>query len=275
MSLARALFTATHGTVRIVQTEEMKYVHALALLCLPALVLASDSKWMEKDYTQWSTADVRRVLENSGWAKEATAFFGTTDEDARDFPVQSPSPRDAGMGGRSVSDGHWDGGVGRIGRGGTPTLPVIVRWDSALPVRQALLRMHDKGARDTERTLAAPDKYYVLSVVGLVRARQQMQATSADSPDTPLGQGRTPYDVTQTRQGLMNLARLYPKNEKAIVPADVRVDEETGSVQIYFPRSVPIEPKDKEVLFQITYGSIKVTQRFKLKDMMYRGKLEL
>jgi hypothetical protein len=253
----------------------MKYLQALALLCLPALVLASDSKWMEKDYTEWSKADARRVLENSAWAKQATAFFGTTDEDARDFPVQSPTPRDAGMGGRSVSDGHWDGGVGRIGRGGTPTLPVMVRWDSALPVRQALLLTHSREAHDTESTLAQPDIYYVLSVVGLVRARQQMQAAEASSPDNPVNEGRMPNDVTQTRQGLMNLARLYPKNEKAIVPADVRVDEETGSVQIFFPKSVPIDLKDKEVMFQITYGSIKVTQRFKLKDMMYRGKLEL
>jgi hypothetical protein len=275
MRQAHPRFGATHLLAAIVQTGEMKYVHALALLCLPALVLASDTKWMEQDYTQWSTADARRILNDSAWARQATAFFGTTDEDARDFPVQSPTPRDAGMGGRSVSDGNWDGGVGRIPRGGTPTLPVLVRWDSALPVREALLRLHDKAARDTERTLAEPDKYYVLSVLGLVRARQQMQAAGAESADTPAGQGRTPYDVTQTRQGLMNLARLYPKKGKTIVPADIRIDEATGNVQVFFPKSTPLDDKDKEVTFQITYGSIKVTQRFKLKDMMYRGKLEL
>jgi hypothetical protein len=253
----------------------MKYKHALALFWLPILLLASDQKWMEKDYTEWTPAEAQRVLQDSPWAKQAAAFFGTTDEDARDFPVQSPSPRDAGMGGRAVSDGHWDGGVGRMPSGGNPSLPVLVRWDSALPVREALFRTHASDLRDTEHTLTEPDKYYVLTVVGLVRARQQVQSGATDFPDSGSNQGRMAYDVTQTRQGLMNLTRLYPRNEKPIVPADVRITEATGTVQVFFPKTVPIDPKDKEVIFQITYGSIKVTQRFKLKDMMYRGKLEL
>lgn len=254
----------------------MKYKHALALFSVPILLLASDQKWMEKDYGEWTAAEAQRVLTDSPWAKQASAFFGTTDEDAREFPVQSPSPRDAGMGGRAVSDGHWDGGVGRMQSGGNPSLPVLVRWDSALPVREALLRTHDRDLRDTEHTLAEPDKYYVLTVVGLVSARQQrIQSDTTDFPNSASNQGRMAYDVTQTRQGLMNLTRLYPRNQKPIVPADVRITEATGTVQVFFPKTVPIEAKDKEVIFQITYGSIKVTQRFKLKDMIYRGKLEL
>lgn len=243
---------------------------------MSALLVAADTKWMHKDYTQWTSAEADRVLNDSPWAHQSAAFMGTTDEDARDFPVQPPNPRDAGLGGRSVSDGHWDGGVGRIPRGGNATLPVMVRWESALPVREALLVTHAKGASDTEHSLSQPEKYYVIAVEGLVRGRNAAIVPDGETGgDNPPNGGRTPVDVNVIRQGLMNFSRLYPKDKKAILPSDIRVDEQTGTVRVYFPKDVPIDAQDKEVTFQTTYGSIKVTQRFKLKDMQYNGKLEL
>ncbi len=215
------------------------------------------------------------MLNDSPWSRSVPAFMGTTDEDAREYPVKTPDARSAGLGGREVSDGNWDGGVGRLPRGGNATLPVMVRWDSALPVREALLVTHSRDTRDTEHTLSAPDKYYVITIEGLVRGRQTAIAAETDSPDHPPNGGRTPYDINQIRQGLMNFSRLFPRDKKTIVPADVRIDEQTGTVHIYFPKDVPIELGDKEVSFQSSYGSIKVTQRFKLKEMVYRGKLEL
>lgn len=252
----------------------MKCTQTLVVICIPALLVAADTKWMQKDYTQWTDVEARRVLESSPWARQVAAFIGTTDEDAREFPVQSPTARDAGLGGRQVSDGSWDGGVGRLPRGGTASLPIEVRWDSALPVREALLRTHSKEASDTEHTLAEPDKYYILTIQGLVKGRQQL-SSEPESPDNPPNGGRMPYDIHQIRQGLMNSTRLYPHNGKPIVPSDVRVDEQTGTVQAFFPRTIPIDLKDKEVTFQTSYGSVKATQTFKLKEMMYLGKLEL
>ena len=254
----------------------MKSKQVLVLLCVPALLLAGDTKWMKKNYTEWTRAEAQKILDNSPWARSAAGFIGTTDEDAREFPVQSPTPRDAGLGGREVNDGHWDGGVGRMPRGGTASLPVMVQWESALPVREALLVTHAKTASDTTHTLAEPDQYYVVAVEGLVRGRQQLTPTEPNDPaENPPNGGRTPYDVNVIRQGLMNLTRLYPQNKKPIVPAEVRVDEETGAVRIFFSKAVPIDLDDKEVVFQTTFGSIKVTQRFKLKEMVYQGKLEL
>ena len=250
----------------------MKYFGLLLVLCLPGLSVAADQKWIQKDYTQWTSSESQQMLSNSPWARQATAFFGTTDEDARTFPVQSPTPRDAGLGGRSVSDGSWDGGVGRIPKGGTPTLPVTVRWDSALPVREALLKTHAPDLRDTEHTLEQPDKYYVITVIGLAPGRVPLDP---DNVNNAANQQRTPFDVTLTRQGLMNQSRLAAKNKKPIVPADVRVDEGTGLIQIFFPKTDPISLSDKEVFFSTSYGSIKVTQRFRLKEMTYKGKLEL
>jgi hypothetical protein len=254
----------------------MKQFAVAAFVCAATFAWASDhQKWLSTDYTQWTSSEREQILNDSPWARQATAFFGTTDEDARTYPVQMPTPRDAGLGGRAVSDGSWDGGVGRIPRGGTPTLPVTVRWDSALPVREALFASHSPDNRDTEHTLAQPDKYYVIAVIGLARGRQPAPA-DPDGPDSDaVNQQRTPFDMTQTRQGLMNFSRLTVKGKKPIVPEDVRVDEATGRIQVFFPKSDPITMSDKEVYFTTTYGSIKVTQRFRLKDMTYKGKLEL
>jgi hypothetical protein len=152
----------------------------------------------------------------------------------------------------------------------------MVRWESALPVREALVLTHAKEATDTEHSLPQPDKYYIIAVEGLIRGRSAVPAPNADAdPDSLPNGGRAPVDINVVRQGLLNFSRLYPKDKKAILPATVRVDELTGTVRVYFPKDVPIEMNDREVIFQTTYGSIKVTQRFKLKDMQYGGKLEL
>jgi hypothetical protein len=256
----------------------MKFAPISAICLIPLLLGAADTKWMQKDYTQWTPAQAQRMLNDSPWAHEAAAFMGTTDEDARDFPVSMPTPRDAGLGGREVNDGHWDGGVGRLPKGGNATLPVMVRWESALPVREALFLSHSKETTDTEHTLSEPEKYYVITVEGLVRGRPTPAAPDPDSAptaDNPANGGRVPVDINVIRQGLLNMSRLYPRDKKAIVPSDVRIDEQTGIVRIYFPKNVPIDLQDKEVTFETNYGSIKVAQRYKLKDMLYHGKLEL
>jgi hypothetical protein len=46
-------------------------------------------------------------------------------------------------------------------------------------------------------------------------------------------------------------------------------------LRIYFPKGDPIVLADKEVIFRVTYGSLKVSQRFRLKDLVCRGDLDL
>jgi hypothetical protein len=58
------------------------------------------------------------------------------------------------------------------------------------------------------------------------------------------------------------------------VPEDVRIDE-SGNVRVFFPKTDAITLEDKEVVFGTAFGSIRVSQRFRLKDMVYKGKLEL
>lgn len=251
----------------------MKCLTVTMCLLLPLLMNAADHKWSGKEYTQWTPAETEQVLNDSPWVKHAQAFIGTTDEDARTYPVKGPSARDIGLGGRGVSDDNWDGGVGKMQRGTDPTLPVTVRWDSALPVREALLRSHGLELRDTENTLSQPDKYYVITVFGLAQARKPAVDESGNPSQTDPEQDR--FWMTRTRQGLLDQARLMRKGKKAIAPDDARIDPATGAVQLFFPKTDPITLADKEVFFGTTFGSIRLVQKFRLKDMTYKGKLEL
>ena len=242
----------------------MKLATLAIVAGLPLLLLAADRKWASKDYTEWSAAETERVLADSPWVKRAQASYGTTDEDARAYPVKAPGPREAGLGGRGVSDGNWDGGVGRMQTGGDPKLPVTVRWDSALPIREALLKSHAAEAGETPNTLSKPEKYYIVAVIGLAAARK----VSSENAE------RDQFEMTRTRQGLLNQSRLLRRDKKAIVPEDARIDE-SGNVRVFFPKTDAITLEDKEVVFGTAFGSIRVSQRFRLKDMVYKGKLEL
>src|SRR5438105_11546676 len=112
-----------------------------AFLILLAIALYAAQPW-SKDASQWTTQDAQHILANSPWAQPANASFATVDADEQPAPGPLPGAPQAGMGGsRGASDGNWDGGVGRIPSAGVPSIPLTIRWDSALPVRQALLRL--------------------------------------------------------------------------------------------------------------------------------------
>ena len=259
----------------------MKWLRFVLLAGCVSLLPGADQKWQQKNYGDWTPAETDRILGDSPWAKQGTAFFGSTDEDARTFPVPLPTPQQAGLGGPSQTqastDGRWDGGVGRMPKGGTPTLPLTIRWDSAIPVRQALLLTHDKESRDTEGSLGKPEKDYVITILGLIPGKNAVPRETDPFNDTPAApvEPKPQIDIMRTRQGLLAAARLTPKGKPAIHPEDVQVDEATGAVSIFFPKRDPITAADKEVDFETQFGSMKVSQRFRLKDMIYKGKLEL
>jgi hypothetical protein len=77
------------------------------------------------------------------------------------------------------------------------------------------------------------------------------------------------------RLAFLNSARLLRPGKKPLTPEDVHFDEATGTLQIFFPKSDPITLSDKVVVFRTTFGTLKVVQGFRLKDMILKGELEL
>ncbi len=135
----------------------------------------------------------QKILSDSAWCKHAQGYMGTTDEDPHTYPAKGPSAHDIGLGGPANND--WFP-VGKLPATKMPTLPVTVRWDSAQPVRQALVAAHAPDAIDTEHTLKTPEKYYIIAVIGLAAHQKNADGEQAH------------FEETRMRQGLLNESRL-------------------------------------------------------------------
>lgn len=249
---------------------------ALFLICAGTLMAAQP--W-NKDPHQWTAEDARHILLDSPWAEPGTALFGKelTPEDMPAAPL--PGAAEAGIAGPQAHTGvGWDGGPGRDTAGRTPTLPVTIRWDSALPVREAVLKLpaSDRTPGDVY-TAAQAEKDYIITVTGLVPAGRyigtgELQKTSSSDED---GTTVKPQDPEQLLEGLMGASRLSPHEGQPIRPDDVKLDAATGTLHLFFPRHGGIRADAKEVMFTTQFGSMRVAQRFRLKDMKYHGRLEL
>ena len=123
-----------HSAVLLVMAAALAFGRPFDL----ALGSPFDKDPWDKNPDTWSIADAQKVLNVSPWAQVANAIFGSGQDREEPPPGPLPGAEAAGMAGpRGASDGRWDGGVGRRPTGSIPNLQVLIRWDSALPVRQA------------------------------------------------------------------------------------------------------------------------------------------
>ncbi len=137
---------------------------------------------------------------------------------------------------------------------------VRVRWQSALPIRQAIVLTQlgpEKADSDqAKKFLNQVSTEYVVAVVGLPPALDRV-------PDEQLNQ-------------LAKSATLQRKDKDPIEAGSVqRIPGEKGSVAFFFPKTSAITLEDKEVEFVSKVARIEVRRKFKLKDMVVGERLEL
>jgi hypothetical protein len=191
--------------------------------------------------SDWSDAEIHQLLTKSPWAKE-----GSISDTARMGSLSS-APAGAAGGRRSS----------RVRTGTSPrdpsasTAPVVtwkatVRWESALPVRQALHR----GAPGQ-----VPEDY-ILNVFG------EVPGFDPDSGDAILKDNT----ILEHKGDQVKLNRVEPAPKNSL--------SEDGTL-FYFSRLLALKLEDKEVTFSTKLGPLKVKCKFTLKDMLYRGALEL
>jgi hypothetical protein len=247
---------------------------ATVALVLSGAVAFGGPPWKSKEPAAWTAKDIEQILTSSPWAQPAVAAF-TAKEKELPQPGSLPGVAQAGLAGpRGVTDGRWDGGVGRNTSGELPRLNVSVRWDSALPVREALKKSESRAEGKPVSDNEVPQSY-VITVTGLIPAghykgqgRLETRSSSGDSgPNSP--------NPEQALEGLMGSSSLRIPGKKVISPEDVKFEPETGALHLYFPRTTPIEISDKEVAFATRFGSLYVEKRFRLKEMTYKDTLEL
>jgi hypothetical protein len=243
-----------------------------ALGCTAFLLVAEDF-WVKKPFTEWSVKDAAKLLQNSPWAHEVSVGGA--------MPMEGGSGGGGrrgggGMGGNNDMGGMATGGTdsgGRRGGGGGPGYPseaggpggvssmmVRVRWQSALPVRQAIvltqLGPEKVDSDQAKKFLSQVSNEYVVAVVGL-----------------PAGLDRVPDEQLNE---LAKSTTLQRKDKDPIAAGAVqKIPGERGSLAFFFPKTSAITLEDKEVEFVSKLVRIEVRRKFKLKDMMVADKLEL
>jgi hypothetical protein len=75
------------------------------------------------------------------------------------------------------------------------------------------------------------------------------------------------------KEALLKNTSLNIKGKESIVPEDFQSNGTTGL--FLFPKTVAIDMDDKEVEFSTRLGQTIVKTRFKLKEMVFNGKLDL
>ena len=239
----------------------------LSAALAPAALWAADA-WETKPFQNWTQKDVQKLFNNSPWARQARALIvSTTPQAPGRSAVGDASSNDSG-----VPKGREPGGAGRLGSAPSDVdqgpqsqvgVPVIVRWQSALPLRQAQMlgKYGDNVAvsPEAQKFLTDEPAIYVVAISGLAGS-----IVSAGSGD-------------QARQNIAERSTLTVRGKLPLHPIDVDflAVGSTVDVLIGFPRSTRITLEDQEVELACEIGRATVRYKFKLKDMVVRGKLEL
>ena len=196
---------------------------------LAAWGFAPGESWNDKQPSEWSEKDLQRLMTKSPWAKEATPeinFDGMGGPGMAGPPMGGP-----GMGGPGGPGGPFDMGV-------------VVRWESAAPLRDAA----------KSKLPLDPSKSYVVGVSGL---------------PTELVAGTGDLSL----KSLKETTSLQSKGKASIAPNHFIVSDQDGALLFYFPADAdPISPEDKEVVFRTKIGVFGLRVKFVPKDMRYRGK---
>jgi hypothetical protein len=219
--------------------------------------LAPGEFWNDKNPSAWSEKELHRLLNRSPWAKQGILSMiegpGSTLGD-----LNKPT----GPGGQSRTPGSppmQAPSMGETGASGTPGFNVLVRWESAAPVREA--------ARQPVPAEAA--QYYIVSVSGMPAiGHGSDEAGTAEAPDT----------AKRMEEQLKETTELLRKGKDPVRPARLNIIEQTGrrAALFFFPREPqPITLEDKEVTFATSIGPGRLRVRFILKEMLYKGHLEL
>jgi hypothetical protein len=225
------------------------------LLFLATLLLAAaDPSWRAKPVSKWDAEDAKQLLAGSPWVKQAQPHW---------LPDLSPFQREEGGNlNEGLSKGVGLAGTGLLGsrreaeavkqaHTKPEPLPVMVRWESALPVRTA-----EQLAGDTTApTLKSDD--YAIAIYAIP----------------------TPKHGNQPNL-LKDGAALRRYHKKDMKPSRVEIlrnadDDETETIVYLFPRSVEITKQDGGMEFTAQVGRLWVSQYFYTGEMQLRGEPQL
>jgi hypothetical protein len=243
-------------------------IYYAGVVVIPANA-AKGEFWNDKQPETWTATEIDRLVSRSPWAKDAELEFNPRDSGpdgppggigggARPggFPEGGGPPGAGGPGGGGFPGGDPGGGGGFPG-GGLGQFKAVIRWESAKPIREA-------------RKKALPEDiemFYALSLTGgpMLAAVDGRGRNRDDRPE---------FSLSQWIADLQKTTLLLVKGKDAMRPE--RIEEfERGMLFLFSRDDRPIRGDNKEVLFQTKMGPLELKVKFALKEMVYRGHLEL
>ena len=195
----------------------------LTFLMLWATFLSAADFWVETPFYKWNDQQVGQMLTDSPWARKAEVYV---------------KGKDTGAG-------------------------LIVRWQTAVPIRQAVARFHYGDESGTSEKIAQQlsreEPYYIVGILGLPLALA----------------GPKPEE-------LKSWVSLKAGSRPPLRPADILTDKlmsQALNVFFFFPKLQPgarvITLDDETVEFALQSPLVEIRRTFLLRDLVYAGKLEL
>ena len=211
--------------------------------------------WNRKPASEWTSAEIVQLLGASPWARKlniAVAVGGIAEGAAN--PANQSGQRDPSTTAGGAMPPPIDD---RKRKSGPARGSVIVRWESAQPVRDALR---------TRLPLEFEDRY-VISVEGIdVSMLARPNSRDGIAPDLSLAE-----QSLRLKEG----ARLEARGKDS-VPAGLidSIGRIRKTWRFGFAREfLPLSSADRDVTFSIKAGGIRFQVDFKIQAMIYRGAL--
>jgi hypothetical protein len=244
----------------------LKKLFTLLFLC--ALCMWAADFWTTKPFTDWNEKEVQKILTDSPWTGKV-----------------SVSPGGGGGGAPAGGGGGGGGGGGRGGRGGGPQgdsvgadpgidggggglgagasgVSVTLLWQTAMPVKQALAKRRFAAEAGTspeaKAMLDRVDQVYVLTLIGMPGST--VAAAQGDR-----------------KAALLDSTTLTVSGKPPLKAVDVQISGGRGAsnVSFLFPKTTTFTADDREMEFVSRFGVTTVKHKFKLKDMVFNGKVEM
>ncbi len=252
---------------------------AIAVASMLSVALWAAPFWATKPYTQWTEKEVEKLLGNSPWVQSADISM--------DFSNMQPgaSRGPGGMGRPGGGMGGPEGGMGRPGGGmggpdGRQMPSAYVMWQSALPIRQAMARAAQlrgsPAAADLERQLDEKPSHHILAMMGLQGGPgggPGMMRRSGGEGGPTEGQRPNPEQLAEMRTRMEaqmkdNTTLTIDGNQFSPEKVETVLSGSERILMFYFPMEVEFTAKSKAIQFQTQMGPMKVSAKFKPKDML-------
>jgi len=206
----------------------------------------ADDAWKTKGAADWTEQETKQVLNDSPWAVITTPTIKKEEKRSHGSAMGVGIP---GIGRRRANDPSQDPNNGPSAP--DSQLALHLRWESALPIREAELKAREINAP------AVDEDRYAIAVYGI-----------------PSHFTKDPQSAGDRLKGQASLKR---QGQKDLKPSHVDViQRDDGLVIVFlFARTKEISVQDSRVEFNALIGPYQISQSFQVDAMIYQGKLEL